>query len=167
MVQQSVTFNPIRPTWITTGLALLGLASVGLGLYMLAASDWGRTADPVLATWFLGGMVTIATGILGFGALLLGWHFYAQREVVAQDRRLLVRRWLSAALGRESEEFTINQQTALQFLVPGVGAKLRINSPDRSRTFSIQFWRGADARALADWAEAAGAAVEWKLPIQR
>jgi hypothetical protein len=74
-------------------------------------------------------------------------------------RQLLVRRWLTAVLGRESEEFAINPQATLEFLVPGMGAKLRINSPDRSRTFSIQFWSEADARALADWAEAAGAGL--------
>jgi hypothetical protein len=148
-------------------LAILGLGSIGLGIYMLVASDWGLSADPVRASWFLGGIVTIAVGALGFGALLLGWHFYAQREVVAQDGQLLVRRWLSALLGRRRELYAITPQATLEFFVPGIGAKLRIKSPDWSSTFSIQFWSEADARALANWAEAAGAAVAWKLPIPR
>jgi len=72
---ESVSYNRPSLNWISSGLALVGIGSVALGVYMLAKSDWGTSTHPVYSTWFFGGLVTIAVGIVGFRVVLLGITF--------------------------------------------------------------------------------------------
>ena len=161
---ESVSYNRPSLNWISSGLALVGIGSVALGVYMVAKSDWGNTTHPVYSTWFLGGLVSIAVGIIGFGAVLLGWHLFAQREVRVRDAQIVVRRWLQGLLGRDGETVALDSQLSARFLVKGGGAKLAFERPGVSKSFSIWFWSLDDARRLAARLAQGGASVRWELP---
>ena len=161
---ESVSYNGPSLNWISSGLALGGIGSVVLGVYMLARSDWGATTHPVYSTWFVGGLVTIAVGIIGFGVVLLGWHWFAQREVRVRETQIVVRRWLQRLLGRDGETVALDSELSARFLVKDGGAKVAFERPGVSKTFSIWFWSLDDAGELAARLAQGGASVRWELP---
>jgi hypothetical protein len=123
----------------------------------------GDSTHPAYSTWFTGGLASIINGIVGFGVVLLGWHWLAQREIAVTRDRVTVRRWLHVVLGRDGERFALDSAMRARFFVKG-GAKLAVERPGVSKTFSIWFWSLVDAHALAVRLSQAGASVQWELP---
>jgi hypothetical protein len=150
-------------SWWSIGWNLVGVFSVGLGAYMVAASEFGGSPDAARASWFVGGLATIGVGVGLFLVIFNGWHLFAQREVALLGEEVKVRRWLDVLRDRPGVAIDTGSLRRARFVVRGGGAKLDLES-DELMTFSIWFWPLADARRLAAELEARHIAVKWELP---
>lgn len=134
---------------MSAGWNFLGIIAACLGFYMVVASDFGRSDDPVRASWFVGGLVMLGVGVLVLFTLLNFWHLWAQREVILTPRRLEVRRWLAVLTGGPAHVVELGTLQRVSFLVRRGGAKVQLATSNAPLLFSIWFWSLADARQLA------------------
>jgi hypothetical protein len=157
-------FNRPRLLWVSVGWNLVGLGSVALGAYMLAASEFGMSVEPVRATWFEGGIFVIAVGSLGCFVFLNVLHLWAQWQVILTHESIEARRWLWSLLRMPGIAFGLSEVRSVGFGVAGGGAKLTLSSRSRVLVVSIWFWSESEARRLASEAESMGMSVVWEIP---
>lgn len=159
-------FNPPNASWWSVGWNVVGVFAVGLGVFMVVASEFGESADAARASWFLGGLVTIAVGAGLFLGVFNGWHLLAQREVTVHPEHMEIRRWLDLVRRRPGVVMPLQSLRGARLVVRAGGAKLDLES-DAPLSFSIWFWALGEARRLADHLEARGIPVSWELPYPR
>lgn len=159
-------FNRPRPNWLTVGWNALGALLVGLGSYMVVASEFGHSENPIRATWFAGGLMTVGVAIGACFVLLNVWHAHAQREITIDDEQLRIRRWFDAVFGKEGRSFSL-RDASVRFFLRGGGAKMRIEGRAEALVISIWFWSLDDVQALARALQMRGVPVVWDLPFAR
>lgn len=130
----------------------------GVCVVGLAVSVWVVLRHPLGSESWLVGLFLAGQVILSFVAIE-GWWLLSQREVVFDERMMMIRRWSDVLLNRAGRSTPISAIRSLDLVIDG-GKKIRVECHQAAAiTFWAALWPRHEVDRLVKEAEARSISV--------